>query len=487
MITEQEHETVPAIRGWLAATSNVEIPIGLSCEDALRRAAELLAAIAVKSLSTDHLEVDDDLKDVLWAAVEELDAKQLCQETFEECHRVYQFILALPFNSDPFGERDEILHSVAKIGWRSAPGGHEAVRRARAAIWVHWDEEQHRKACESANRLPAEIESLRSLSRPVVPEIHRICARLTKLAPTNPRLVAPAASLLYSLLDALSRQVGQLDELEFFKAVAALATGVAARQLSEWDLAGSCQQLAAACFRRCAETLDLDHVEAERLALQFARGNFHSVSQSAPKIIQQLIIPRERIKAQIVYAWSLLELNRCDEASAALQLLLREPVILDEPALHACALTLLGTAFSHLGRDIDSTASFGAAGAILARFHYPQQLALLTGSMGEHLLRQGKLEQVRVLYSAAREAYRQVGQTRFSAYMGVLLAEVLLMLGRNEQAEKELLAELSTIEKFDLRREAIAVAALLREAVARRQTDVKTIQALRDQLRKGLH
>jgi hypothetical protein len=71
--------------------------------------------------------------------------------------------------------------------------------------------------------------------------------------------------------------------------------------------------------------------------------------------------------------------------------------------------------------------------------------------------------------------------------MGVLLAEVLLMLGRNEQAEKELLAELSTIEKFDLRREAIAVAALLREAVARRQTDVKTVQALRDQLRRGLH
>ncbi len=34
MRTEQEHEVVPAIREWLAATSDVEIPPGISREKA---------------------------------------------------------------------------------------------------------------------------------------------------------------------------------------------------------------------------------------------------------------------------------------------------------------------------------------------------------------------------------------------------------------------------------------------------------------------
>jgi hypothetical protein len=61
-----------------------------------------------------------------------------------------------------------------------------------------------------------------------------------------------------------------------------------------------------------------------------------------------------------------------------------------------------------------------------------------------------------------------------------------MMLGRFGEAEKELIAALPLIERFDLRREGVAALALLREATAKRQADLKTIQTARDQLRKDL-
>ncbi len=80
-----------------------------------------------------------------------------------------------------------------------------------------------------------------------------------------------------------------------------------------------------------------------------------------------------------------------------------------------------------------------------------------------------------------------MGQAKFVGYYSVLVAEIMVLLGRNEEAEAELLAALPLIEKFDLRKEAVAALALLREAFAKRRTDVTTIQELRDQIRKGLH
>ena len=57
MSTELEHEIVPAIRGWLAASSGVDVPTGLSREEARRRARELLAAIAAGSIAPGQVEV----------------------------------------------------------------------------------------------------------------------------------------------------------------------------------------------------------------------------------------------------------------------------------------------------------------------------------------------------------------------------------------------------------------------------------------------
>jgi hypothetical protein len=106
--------------------------------------------------------------------------------------------------------------------------------------------------------------------------------------------------------------------------------------------------------------------------------------------------------------------------------------------------------------------------------------------MGEHFTRKGNLQEAARLYATSRDIYREVGQAQQFGYLSVLRAELLMLLGRDEEAEVELFAVLPLIEKFELRREAVAAVALLREAMAKRRTDLKTMRTLRDRLEEGL-
>jgi hypothetical protein len=146
----------------------------------------------------------------------------------------------------------------------------------------------------------------------------------------------------------------------------------------------------------------------------------------------------------------------------------------------------LGSAFSDLGRDTDATSNFTSSAAVLARYHHPIVVAGLTSAMGEHFTRKGNLQEAARLYATSRDIYREVGQAQQFGYLSVLRAELLMLLGRDEEAEVELFAVLPLIEKFELRREAVAAVALLREAMAKRRTDLKTMRTLRDRLEEGL-
>ncbi|HSP93966.1 MAG TPA: hypothetical protein VLU06_05395, partial [Thermoanaerobaculia bacterium] len=208
MSTEQEHEVVPAIREWLAATSDVEIPPGMSREEARWRAREFLAAVVAGTVVPDQVEVDDDFTDILWASIEELNGKPLGRQTFDECDCFYQFVVALSVENDPFDERDEVLHRAARIGWRSAPGGLEAVLEARAATWKHGDERRHREVCESADQLTERIEALTRQQVLELPEIRETCARLVKLSNICPSMVASATVAMGTLLGSQDRRIG---------------------------------------------------------------------------------------------------------------------------------------------------------------------------------------------------------------------------------------------------------------------------------------
>lgn len=486
MRTDQEHEIVPAIRDWLAATSDVEIPPGLSREETRRRAREFLAAFEAGAVVPHQVEVDDDLMEVLWATVEELDEIPLCQPIFQECDRFYKFVVSLRIENDFFDERDEILHRVARIGWRSAPGGLEAVLKARLAIWEQGDETRHREICETADQLPARIKALDGQQTLGLTEIHEICGRLVILCGVRPGMAASAASSLYGLLNSVRLGIGHIDDGEFVTAIASLAAGMAGRQLGDWNSAALGYSRATSAFSRCAEASDIHRVHVERLALQYVRGELRAVTRCAPSLIGRLKAGRDRSKAQVLLGLAFLSLDRPEEARMTLTDALRSDTIHTEPALLACVLQGLGNALSYLGEDAEAIASFDAASEILSRYHLPAQVADLTTKLGEHLGKLGNLSKAADMYVVACDIYQELGQQQYVGYVKVLLAQMLTLLGRNDEAEAVLLAALPMIEKFDLRRESLAAVALLREAMTKRRTDVSVIQKLREQLQKGL-
>lgn len=485
MSTQENHEIVPAIRDWLAATTDVEIPLGLSTADARRGARQFLAGIAAGTVEPDSVEVGDDLKDILWASVEELNEKPLGRATFEECDRFYQFVARLRVEKDPFYERDEVLHRVAKLGWRSAPGGLEAVLKDRAAIWQCGDEIRHREICESADQLPATIEALRCQptdSR----QMHELCSRLLEVSKVCPSFVFVTISPLVALLNSPAFHTGWLDDREYLKASVGLIAGMIERILGNCEPAESNYDLAEAGFRKTADPTDLDRVKVERLAIQYTRRDYKGVCELAPTVIGGLSLARERVKAKIVTALALVELCRLPEAELIVKSALSDQVTKNEPAFQVRLLTARGSALSGLGRENEATASFKAAGAVLDKFHLPLQLADLVTAIGEHVARFKNLEDAVALYRMAREMERRLGKPHQVGYLTVLIAELLMLRGRTEEAEAELLIALPLVEKFDLRLEAVAAVGLLREALAKRRTDVTAIQHLRDQLRKAL-
>ena len=188
----------------------------------------------------------------------------------------------------------------------------------------------------------------------------------------------------------------------------------------------------------------------------------------------------------MIVANALINLGEPAKARLLLEAAQQNECIDREPALKVFLLTLSGSALSELGKDLEAVSAFKSAGAVLQRFFHPLQLAFLAGTLGEHLARSGKFKEAIGLYDAAREKFREIGQLRQFGYLSVLRAELLMLTGAYDEAEAALLAALPLIEEFDLHREGLAAVALLREAMAKRRTDVKTIQMVRDQLRKGL-
>src|SRR5438128_413157 len=140
---EQRGQITQAIHDWLLATSEVEIPVGMSRIDAQRQGSDLLSAILAGTADPAQVALDDDLKDVLWSLVVDFEGKPVGL-VIEDCDRVYQFLLAIAWENDQFGERDELLHKLARAGWSSTHGGLEAVLSSRASVWDHGNEERHR-------------------------------------------------------------------------------------------------------------------------------------------------------------------------------------------------------------------------------------------------------------------------------------------------------------------------------------------------------
>ncbi len=67
-------------------------------------------------------------------------------------------------------------------------------------------------------------------------------------------------------------------------------------------------------------------------------------------------------------------------------------------------------------------------------------------------------------------------------YLHLVIAETLISLGRDREAEWEILAALPAIEEMKMAPEALAAVALLRDSARRRSTDAAALQQIKSHL-----
>src|SRR6266498_1869921 len=141
---------VSGIPMWVAASKGVRLPIPPTPEELDRRVREVRALLREGNAEAIDIDAGDEGLAVLSRLCFELsNESDECHELlFREASLAYAIVSQIPWPSDEFGERDEILSDLALAAWRSA----RQIDSARVA--QEW-ERRHQDAVSKSAALMA--------------------------------------------------------------------------------------------------------------------------------------------------------------------------------------------------------------------------------------------------------------------------------------------------------------------------------------------
>lgn len=301
-----------------------------------------------------------------------------------------------------------------------------------------------------------------------------------------PRQVAEEASAIYSWIASSDTPLGVFDERDYFLAESAYLAGISCRLLGQREEATRWIDRAEAKFRHTLNPAPgLTNIAYTRLALRYEMGDLNHVLDLVPSLrtsFQRLGMSAEAAKCILLEAMTLKGLGRVKDA-----LDLLEPVQgwgegqLDS-SLRGRIVSELGDLYQLDDRFDLAMKAYSVALSLLQKQGTSQALADLKMFVGEAHRQKELLPVALEAFRAAAADYQELGLETRLAYLRVFIADTLLKLGRNREAEWELLAALPVIEEQKMVPEGFAAVALLKESVRRRQTDPSALRELREHL-----
>jgi tetratricopeptide (TPR) repeat protein len=156
-----------------------------------------------------------------------------------------------------------------------------------------------------------------------------------------------------------------------------------------------------------------------------------------------------------------------------------------DPLLAARVLAELGDLQQMEGRLDLAMAAFQEALSLLPEHEVSlakADLKLYVGGIQKTL---GSLAEATDSFRAAQRDYQALGMRPLAAYTHLVVAETLLEMKRDREAEWEILAALPTIDEIKMVPEGFAAVALLHESVRRRSTDTTVLQQLKAHLQSN--
>ena len=308
-----------------------------------------------------------------------------------------------------------------------------------------------------------------------------ICSFLRDQLVTVPEKVREESEFFYRFLEKPSRPIGLFDERQYFLGEFALIAGTACRQLSRRDESRLWFDRAESGFRHTANSVgDLSRLAYQRLALRMEERQLDAVLEMAPPLVEtleRLGMPEEALKCRFLEGIALMESSQLAEAAGVFQQICSEAENLGSEKLLASSYTNLTHIYGMLGDSAKAFESSRKAIPLLKRLDDRVALAKIQWGLATLFRELGQISASIDTYRTAQQEFGVIGMRADVAALSLVVADLLLESGKDQEAMREVLAALPIIDELKMVPEGVAALSLLRESVRHQKINR---QALRD-------
>ena len=314
-----------------------------------------------------------------------------------------------------------------------------------------------------------------------------LCKSLREGLEAAPAATAAEATTLYRWVSSRLSLPVVFDEREYLLGEMSLIAAKASRLLGKLIDAEHWLDRSEAAFRHTVNPApSLTGIAFERLALRFASGRYEETLELLPSLKSSFLklgMGLDLAKTRFLEAVTLRATGRTGEHLALLRELDRDSAVQGCPALHGQVLVHIGNHEAGSGDFDAASVTYERALPIVLKANRPVALCELKWSIGDAYRGQGSLSRAIEFYRAAKKDYQNLELRGFVTQLSLVIAETLLALTRDREAEWEILSALPTIETEKMVPEGMVAVALLKESVRRRKTDPGALRELREYLK----
>ena len=308
-----------------------------------------------------------------------------------------------------------------------------------------------------------------------------LCSVLRQQLSSTPQRVLEETEFLYRFLEKPRRDIGLLDERDYFLGEAALLSGMANRLLARREEARQWFDRAEACYRLTVDAAStLSRLSYQRLALDLEERELDRVLELAPRLSEsftRLGMVEDSLKCKSLEGLALMELGELDSSLAVFKEICQAAIQSGTEQVLASAHVNLVHLHAMLGSASDALAASREAIPILKKVGNRIDLAKVEWGMATLMRRTGQAQVAIDIYRSAQRQFASMGMMADVAAGHLVVADLLLELGQEREAIVEILAALPVIDELKMVPEGVAALSLLRESVRQQRVNH---QALRD-------
>jgi tetratricopeptide (TPR) repeat protein len=303
---------------------------------------------------------------------------------------------------------------------------------------------------------------------------------------SNPAKILEETTFLYQYLERIQPKYPVdaflLDEREYFLGETARIAGAVSRVLAFRIEARRWFDLADGWFLQTENASgNLAKVLYQRLALRTEERDFTGVFELLPQLIatfEKLGMSEDAIKSRFLQAAALRETEKLSEAIDLYKGIVQDSKTLRNDVLLGHAYTNLAQLYGFLGQAKESMDLANEATPLLRKLGNHVALAKLQWGVGFLQRAQGEARGAIESFRSAQQEFQSIEMRADVAAVQLVIADVLLDVGQEKQAEWEIRQALPLIEEYKLVPEGFAAMTLLRESLRRQKIDRQALRNL---------